>query len=112
MRVLEQPSIIISSFNDPIKQHKRTTYDLDMTVLYHSQGRFNFYDNSWKEKLNALKPSGLLNLIMGSPIESSSLMTFVFIDVPVMSVSKGDIYVELGQYLMQLSNNYYREVHI
>ena len=29
-----------------------------------------------------------------------------------MSVSKGDIYVELGQYLMQLSNNYYREVHI
>ena len=83
-----------------------------MTVLYHSQGRFNFYDNSWKEKLNALKPSGLLNLIMGSPIESNSLMTFVFIDVPVMSVSKGDIYVELGQYLMQLSNNYYREVHI
>ena len=98
-RRIKQPSIIISSFNDPIKQHKRTTYDLDMTVLYHSQGRFNFYDNSWKEKLNALKPSGLLNLIMGSPIEN----------VPVMSVSKGDIYVELGQYLMQLSNNYYRE---
>lgn len=40
-----------------------------MTPLYHAKGRFNFYDNSWKKKLNTLKPSGLLTLIMGCSIE-------------------------------------------
>ena len=69
----EQRSSTRSNSSDATKPVNEVTYELTMIPLYHAKGRFNFYDNSWKEKLNTLKPSGLLTLIMGCPIEGHKL---------------------------------------
>lgn len=39
-------------------------YEISALSLYNSKNKLYFYDNTWKEQLNTLKPTGLLTLLM------------------------------------------------
>ena len=71
---LEQTDIQFTEFNtDSPPKSKKPKHNLTLEVLplYHRHDRLCFYDKSWREKLNALKPTGLLTLLMGIPSHCS-----------------------------------------
>lgn len=49
------------------KRESRRELTLDTLPLYHRRDKLYFFDKSWREKLNALKPTGLLTLLMSMP---------------------------------------------
>ena len=105
---LEQADIQFSKFDEDFKKSKHNL-TLDLLPLYHRHDQLCFYDKSWREKLNVLKPTGLLTLLMGIPSKCSfHVSTFYY--VANQKASSDDIRNALSQYIMDLTDNYYREV--
>lgn len=62
----------LTNFEDTPKEK----LELMTLSLFHSTNKLFFYDNAWREKLNTLKPTGLLTLLM-SRGNKSSLSCFI-----------------------------------
>ena len=53
-----------SSFQIVNFEEEENRYQLTQLSLYYSKNQLAFYDKKWREKLSALKPTGLLTLLL------------------------------------------------
>ena len=109
-----------------MSQNRKERQRLDLFALYSKKEQLYFYDMEWNEELATLKPTGLMALLLGSPYqrmfsnymfvvdqndqnnESAYSYSLMIVEIPNQDFS--DMKIALSQYILMLTNNYFREV--